>query len=124
MKLSHSHGAKLEGLFEILDIGETSNHLAKPDEEGLQALVYLYVALLFEYLSLPELFLVLNPLRREPSIASFLEILDVDVILLLPIDLPHALPPLNQVVYKQHCILKIYLVQLLILLLFLQLRRT
>lgn len=107
-----------------MDIGEASDHLSEPDKEGLQSLVYLYITLLFEHLSLPKFLLVLDPLGGKPSIASLLEILDVDVILLLAIDLLHALPTFDEVIDKQYCILQIYLIELLILFLFLQLRRT
>jgi hypothetical protein len=45
--------------------------------------------------SLFELFLILDSFWREVDVASFLKILDIDILLFLFIDLLHAFPSVN-----------------------------
>jgi hypothetical protein len=116
LQFHNGHRAKLESLLELLDVGEVSHHISQSHKEDLQSLVDVDIFLLFLQLPLPEFLLVFDAFWRQLELASFLEVLDIDIFLFALADLLDALPAVDEVVGKQDCVLEVDLVEFLVLL--------
>ena len=115
LKLDDSHGAKLECFLELLNIRKVAHHVAQSHKENLQFLANASVFQIFIILSLFQFLLVFYSLRRQFELSSFLEIFNVDVLLLTLADLLYTFSSVNQVINKQNRILQVNFIKFLVL---------